>query len=125
MQRHDPTSQRAVKQAKQSERDALEQQQRELKALLQVPEFRRWVWRLIGERCKLLESPGSTNGSIQSTNIGRQDVGREVWSEIEQADALAIPTMMRETHEAAVMPTEPPEPAGNGRAKLDHEETQQ
>jgi hypothetical protein len=78
----------------------IEQQAEDLKSLLALAEFRRFVWRLIGERCKLLESPGSANGSIQSCNIGRQDVGRELWIEIEGADPLAIPLMMGEYHEA-------------------------
>jgi hypothetical protein len=58
------------------------------------------MWRLIGERCKLLESPGSNNGSIQSANVGRGDVGRELWAEIEAVDPTLIPKMMLEHYEA-------------------------
>lgn len=93
----DPTQ---VKKAQRKADDAVEQQRLDLQGLLKLPEFRRYVWRLIGERCKFLESPGSSNGSVQSVNIGRQDVAREIWAEIEQADPLAIPKMMTETFEA-------------------------
>jgi hypothetical protein len=95
---------KAVAKAKRKAEEAIEQQRLDLQGLLKLPEFRRYVWRLIGERCKFLESPGSSNGSVQSVNIGRQDVAREVWAEIELADPLAIPTMMRETFEANKQP---------------------
>src|SRR5687768_5046676 len=91
---------KSVASAKRKESDRLEQQQLDLKALLKLPEFRRYVWRLIGERCRLMESPGSANGSIQSCNVGRGDVGRELWAEIEQVDPLVIPQMMVEHFEA-------------------------
>lgn len=89
-----------VARAKAREKRVLEQQAEDLKELLAQPAFRRYVWRLIGERCKLLESPGSNNGSVQSTNVGRQDVGRELWIEIESVDPLLIPKMMVEHFEA-------------------------
>lgn len=93
----DPNS---VKQRKRTDKERLEQQQKDLNTLLQLPEFRRYVWRHIGATCRLLESPGSNNGSIQSHNIGMQDVARLLWAEIEKVDALAIPRMMTEHHEA-------------------------
>lgn len=90
----------AIGRAKAREKRALEQQVNDLKALLEMPAFRRFVWRLIGERCKLLESPGANNGSVQSVNVGRQDVGRELWVELEAIDPLVIPKMMVEYFEA-------------------------
>lgn len=90
----------SVARAKAREKRQLEQQADDLKALLGMPAFRRYVWRLIGERCGLLNSPGSNNGSVQSANVGRQDVGRELWAEIESVDPLVIPKMMVETYEA-------------------------
>jgi hypothetical protein len=89
-----------VGRAKAREKRQLEQQSEDLRQLLGLPAFRRFVWRLIGERCKLLESPGSNNGSVQSVNVGRQDVGRELWAEIEAVDPLLIPRMMTEYFEA-------------------------
>lgn len=90
----------AVNRAKEREKRKLDQQADDLTALLELPAFRRFVWRLIGERCKLLESPGSNNGSVQSANVGRQDVGRELWADIEAIDPLLIPKMMTDTFEA-------------------------
>lgn len=98
---HNAANEAQVKKRQQKAKDVAEQQQADLKALLQLAEFRRYVWRLIGERCGLLVSPGSNNGTIQSWNIGRSDVARELWAEIEAVDPLAIPQMMRETWEAA------------------------
>ena len=92
---------KAIAKAKLKASDDAEQELLDLKGLLGLPEFRRYVWRHMAQTCMLLQSPGSTNGSIQSTNIGRQDVARELWAEIERADPLAIPTMMREQHERA------------------------
>jgi hypothetical protein len=85
----------AVRARQRTEKELREQEQNELRDLLKQPEFRRYIWRLIG-RCKLFESPGSTNGSVQSVNIGRQDVGRELWAELESAEPLVIPQMMAE-----------------------------
>lgn len=93
-------NEKQVESAKAREKRVLEQQADDLRNLLTIPAFRRYVWRLIGERCKFMESPGSNNGSVQSANVGRQDVGRELWAEIESIDPLLIPQMMIDFHEA-------------------------
>lgn len=93
-------NEKQVESAKAREKRVLDRQADDLKTLLEQPAFRRYVWRLIGERCKLLESPGSNNGSVQSANVGRQDVGRELWAEIESIDPRLIPQMMTEHLEA-------------------------
>lgn len=90
----------SVAKAKREEKDALDEQRADMAKLLAQPEFRRYVWRLMHETCGLLKSASNPNGSIQSQLIGMQDVGRRVWTDIEAADALAIPLMMREHHEA-------------------------
>lgn len=97
---YNAADEKQVRERKRTAKDIQDQQRDDLRRLLDLPEFRRYIWRLIGERCKLLESPGSANGSIQSVNIGRGDVGREIWAEVEATDPLAIPMMMREHHEA-------------------------
>ena len=89
-----------VGRAKAREKLQLERQADDLRQLLELPAFRRYMWRLIGERCGILASPASSNGSLQSWNVGRQDVGRELWAEIEAVDPLLIPKMMLEHHEA-------------------------
>lgn len=77
-----------------------ENQDADLKALLVRPEFRRFLWQLINERCQVMQSPFNPNGSTQTLNIGRQDVGRELWAAAERVDPKAIPLMMAEYAEA-------------------------
>jgi len=93
----DPES---VRKQKLTAKDILDQQQADLRGLLAQPAFRRYIWRHMNETCGLLKSAANPNGSIQSLNIGMQDVGRALWGEIEAADALMIPKMMQETFEA-------------------------
>lgn len=78
----------------------VERRQEDFKALLQQPAFRYWLWHLICERCQILHSPFNPNGSTQTLNIGRQDVGRELFIEVEQIDPKLITTMMTEFAEA-------------------------
>lgn len=85
-----------VKRRQQKAKDALEQQLLDLKGLLKLPEFRRYLWRHMTESCGLLRSAANGNGSIQSQNIGMQDVARLLWAEVERADPKAIPLMMTE-----------------------------
>lgn len=88
-----------VKRAKQKAKDRQEQQEDELRTLLKLPEFRRYVWRHMNETCGLLRSPASGNGSVQSQNIGMGDVARILWTELEAVDPQVIPLMMREYQE--------------------------
>lgn len=98
MSASDPKS---VAAAKRKAHDADTQRIDELRALLKLPAFRNYVWRHMNETCGLLKSSSSPNGSIQSQNIGMQDVAHVLWAELERADPLAIPLMMQETYEAA------------------------
>lgn len=77
-----------------------EQQQADLRRLLEFIEFRRFMWQLICERCQVMQSPFSPNGSTQTLNIGRQDVGRELWAMLERTDPAVIPRMMIEYQES-------------------------
>ena len=77
-----------------------DQQQADLQALLQQPEFRRFIWRHMNETAGLLRDPFTSNGSVQTYNIGMQAVARILWAEIEKADAGIIPQMMREYAES-------------------------
>ncbi len=72
----------------------------ELRYLLKQPEFRRFIWRHINATCGLLRSPFSPNGNTQTLNIGMQDVGRQLWAELEEAAAKSIPLLMAEYTEA-------------------------
>jgi hypothetical protein len=89
-----------VKKRQRTEKDRVDQQREDLKVLLKMPEFRRYLWRHINESCGLFRSAANGNGSIQSQNIGMQDVARILWVEIEGVDPMAIPAMMFEWHEA-------------------------
>lgn len=93
---HNAADPESVKSAKRKAKDADEQRRDELKALLAMPEFRRYLWRHMNETCGMMRSAANPNGSVQSINIGMQDVARILWAEIESVDALAIPTMMQE-----------------------------
>lgn len=73
-----------------------ENQDADLRTLLTMPEFRRFMWNLIHERCQVMQTPFSPNGSTQTLNIGRSDVGRELWAAIERIDPAVIPKMMVE-----------------------------
>lgn len=90
-----------VKKRQRTAKDAAEQQALDLAGLLKIPEFRRYVWRHMNETCGILRSASSPNGSIQSQNIGMQDVARALWAEIERVDAKAIPLMMSEYEQSA------------------------
>lgn len=78
-----------------------ENQDGDLKWLLDQPQFRRYIWRHMNETCKVVgKSAFSPNGSLQSHDLGMQDVGSALWVEIEAIDPLMIPKMMIEWHEA-------------------------
>jgi hypothetical protein len=89
-----------VKKRQREADEAKAQNAADLAMLLKIPEFRRYLWRLIGTRCQVLQSPFESNGSLMNLKVGRSDVGRELWAEIESIDPLAIPQMMREFHES-------------------------
>lgn len=91
------------KQVQKREKKAKRQQEdrdADLKELLQLPSFRRWIWNLACDRCQLFQSPFNPNGSTQTLNIGRQDVGRELLAEIERIDPKLVPQIMTEYAES-------------------------
>lgn len=87
------------KRTNKAKRDA-EQRQEEFAELLKQAAFRRFLWHLICERCQIFQSPFNPNGSTQTLNIGRQDVGRELFSDVERIDPKLITLMMTEFAEA-------------------------
>lgn len=89
-----------VRDRKRTAKEQEEQQRDDLTKLLQMPEFRRFLWRHVTESCGLFRSAANGNGSIQSQNIGMQDVARLLWAEVESVYPMAIPLMMSEFHEA-------------------------
>jgi hypothetical protein len=99
---------KGIAKAKRTQKLQREGELADLAALLKMPEFRRYLWRHMNLTCGLLKSSASANGSIQSQNIGMQDVGRVLWAEVEEVDPLAIPAMMTE-HYRALKPEVPEE----------------
>lgn len=89
-----------VKDRKRTAKQQADLQAADLRVLLAMPEFRRYAWRHMTDTCGLLQSSASPNGSVQSINIGMQDVARKLWAEIEAIDPLVIPQMMVEHHKA-------------------------
>lgn len=89
-----------VKQRQKKAERIREFQESDLRKLLSEIEFRRFLWHLICERCQVMQSPFSPNGSTQTLNIGRQDVGRELWAAVERIDPAVIPRMMVEYQES-------------------------
>ncbi len=74
-----------------------EQQENDLVELLKLPQFRRFLWRHICETCSAVgKSAFNPNGSVQSYNLGMQNVGVVLWMEIESVDPALIPQMMSE-----------------------------
>lgn len=89
-----------VKRAQQKSKDAQDQKRSDLKALLQLPEFRRFIWEVIHEKCKLMVSPFSTNGSAMTHAVGMQELAKQLWTDIEAVEPLAIPKMMTEYYQS-------------------------
>ncbi len=68
----------------------------DLKALLQLPQFRRFLWRHICGDCQIFQTQFSPNGSLFAHNTGRQSIGLEMLSRVEKIDPALIPQMMME-----------------------------
>jgi len=73
-----------------------EQELADLRALLELPEARRFLWRLMGH-CKTFGSVFNELQHFTAYNAGRQDVGHFVMSEIVEADQAKLLTMMTES----------------------------
>jgi hypothetical protein len=89
-----------VESAKAKQKRAQKRQDDDFRKLLATPEFRRWLWTLMNERCQIMQTPYSSNGSAMSHAAGRGDIGRELWAAIEQVDPKLIPQMMLEYAES-------------------------
>ncbi len=87
---------RQVKKRAEAAKLALEKREAEFAELLALPAFRRFLWHHICVRCQIFQSPFNPNGSIQTLNVGRQQVGHELFAEIEKIDPKIIPAMMVE-----------------------------
>ncbi len=84
-----------VRNAARKERDRRALELRDLREVLAIESGRRVLWRII-THCAPMENPTHQRGDMTHQNIGRQDVGRFIWSEITDADEEKILLMMRE-----------------------------
>lgn len=86
---------------RQSKADLKAKRERDdLTRLLELPEFRRYLWRHMNETCGMLQEAFSTNGSVHSFNSGKQSIARALFAEVDGADPLVIPRMMTEHAES-------------------------
>jgi hypothetical protein len=67
----------------------------DFKWLLDQPQFRRYLWRLMGH-CHTFESVFDGHGSKMSYNSGMQDVGHFILAEIQVARPNVLILMMEE-----------------------------
>lgn len=80
-------SAKQVEYAGRHEKDKIERDRDELGALLKIPEFRRFVWRLMAQ-CGYGENPTHARGDMTHQNIGKADIARWMISEIGEAGAI-------------------------------------
>lgn len=85
-----------VKQRQQKAKRQTDADLDDLRELLKLPNFRRYLWRHMNVTCGLLRDPFTSNGSVQAYNIGMQAVARVMWAELERVDPAVIPVMMAE-----------------------------
>ena len=67
----------------------------DLRVLLDLPQGRRTIWRLL-EHCRAFNSVMGANDSLTNYNAGQQDVGHFLFAEINQAKPDALVQMMLE-----------------------------
>lgn len=70
------------------------QRQGDLKALLAMPEFRRFVWEFL-EDCHVF-SPSFTGDSKTFFREGERNVGLKLMARLDEADGTYIPNLMLE-----------------------------
>lgn len=99
-QPYSPANPKQVKKRTAEAKRAAERADEDLRELLATPAFRRFIWVLICERCQMFRTPFNPNGSVLNLNVGRQEVGRELFAAIERIDPKLIPQMMIEYSEA-------------------------
>lgn len=82
--------------AKKREADDRELELADLRAVLMLPEGRRFLWRVLG-KCQVFGSVFDQVPTQQAFNSGRQDVGHFLMSEITEADDKQLLVMMQES----------------------------
>lgn len=84
-----------VKYAARKDKELMLREERDLQAVLKLPEGRRLLFRVL-THCKVFESIWHPSALIHA-NAGRQDVGHAVMAWINDADPEALFIMMKES----------------------------
>lgn len=84
-----------VKKAEKQEKFDRNSELKDLQSVLSTPQGRRVLWRVM-EKCKAFGSCYDRSGSQAYYNIGRQDLGHFIMSEIVEAGEDFLFTMMTE-----------------------------
>lgn len=103
--RYDPTDPDAVAS---EERLAAAKQARDLadlRAVLVLPEGRRWLWRVLEQTAAFRASYDPESPIRMAFAEGRRSTGLWLLAEISQADHTAIAGLMTETYAASQLPT--------------------
>lgn len=66
----------------------------DLKAVLALPEGRRFVWRLLE---RVYQASFNPNNSVMSFNEGERNSALKLWNDVIEADPSVIPKLMTET----------------------------
>lgn len=85
---------RTVKEAGRKEKWNFRQNKDDLIFLLKLPQFRRYIWRLL-ETCSIFRSIWRCSAEIHRL-AGRQELGQDILVEVTSADPDAFVTMLKE-----------------------------
>lgn len=87
---------KAVRESGRKEKRREQQAEDDLRALLQQPAGRRFLMRLIAQKCHTFQTSYHPSGQQFAANEGRRGVGVELMTEIMALDPEAWITMLRE-----------------------------
>ncbi len=85
---------KTVKDAGKKEKWGYRQNKDDLVYLLTLPQFRRYIWRLL-DTCNIFSSIWRCSAEIHRL-AGRQELGQDILVEVTQADPDAFVTMLKE-----------------------------
>lgn len=91
-------SPKQVEGARKRVRNRAREKRDDMRAILAMPEGRRFLWRLLGQ-CKVYESVFDREATVMAFRSGAQDVGHFVLAEIVEAQPDAYLQMMIEHHQ--------------------------
>lgn len=84
-----------VKEGARKEKSKRDIELQDIRDTLKHPSGRRFIWRILG-KCGPFKSALHHSGSMTYYNVGQQDLGHFIMSEITEADASGFINMMKE-----------------------------